>query len=147
MMRFSSMLVRNAKLRVNLNQIQAAAFSTKAPEMIKVDMVGEKKNVALIKLNRPKALNALCAQLMTELSEALQTLDADKSVGAIVITGSERAFAAGADIKEMVSKIRKTLFLVNKLSDGQRIRSNVLRTLSLQLDRSIRSQEASDCSC
>ncbi|GMS94989.1 hypothetical protein PENTCL1PPCAC_17164, partial [Pristionchus entomophagus] len=72
-----------------------------APEMIKLETVGEKKKVALITLNRPKALNALCNQLMTELREVLQKLDGDKSIGAIVITGSDRAFAAGADIKEM----------------------------------------------
>uniref|UniRef100_A0A8R1DLS0 Probable enoyl-CoA hydratase, mitochondrial n=1 Tax=Caenorhabditis japonica TaxID=281687 RepID=A0A8R1DLS0_CAEJA len=100
MMRFPSILARNAKLCVNTKQIQMAALST-APEMIKVEKVGEKKNVALIKLNRPKALNALCDQLMSELSDALRSLDLDTSVGAIVITGSERAFAAGADIKEM----------------------------------------------
>ncbi|CAB3401364.1 unnamed protein product [Caenorhabditis bovis] len=103
MMRFSSMLVRNAKLCSNVNQMQLAAFSTKAPEMIKVEKVGEQKNVALVTLNRPKALNALCNQLMGELSEALGKLDQDKSVGAIVITGNERAFAAGADIKEMIN--------------------------------------------
>ncbi|MFT8243042.1 enoyl-CoA hydratase [Roseomonas sp. BN140053] len=57
--------------------------------------------VGLITLNRPQALNALCDQLMTELGEALRGFDADPAVGAIVLTGSERAFAAGADIKEM----------------------------------------------
>uniref|UniRef100_A0A914DII5 enoyl-CoA hydratase n=1 Tax=Acrobeloides nanus TaxID=290746 RepID=A0A914DII5_9BILA len=72
-----------------------------APEMIKVEKVGEKKNVGLITLNRPNALNALCKQLMDEISETLIELDKDSSVGAIVITGSEKAFAAGADIKEM----------------------------------------------
>ncbi|GMT21727.1 hypothetical protein PFISCL1PPCAC_13024 [Pristionchus fissidentatus] len=76
-------------------------LSAAAPEMVKFEAVGASKNVALITLNRPKALNALCNQLMTELRDLLQRLDADKSIGAIVITGSERAFAAGADIKEM----------------------------------------------
>ncbi|KAJ5353536.1 hypothetical protein N7541_006100 [Penicillium brevicompactum] len=60
-----------------------------------------KPGVGLITLNRPKALNALCSPLMKELNEALSTYDNDKSIGAIVITGSEKAFAAGADIKEM----------------------------------------------
>jgi len=58
-------------------------------------------SVALITLNRPKALNALNAALMVELNQALGEADVDDSVGAIVITGSEKAFAAGADIKEM----------------------------------------------
>src|ERR1700733_14060149 len=57
--------------------------------------------VGLIRLNRPKALNALCDQLMIELGTQLLAFDADKAIGAIVLTGSERAFAAGADIKEM----------------------------------------------
>jgi len=52
-------------------------------------------------LNRPKALNALCNDLMHELNDVLDAFDKDEKIGAIVITGSERAFAAGADIKEM----------------------------------------------
>ncbi|KAI4489172.1 hypothetical protein M0804_004670 [Polistes exclamans] len=75
----------------------------KTYELIKVETTGEKNNVALITLNRPKALNALCNQLMTELNEAIGELDGNDNVGAIVITGSEKAFAAGADIKEMVN--------------------------------------------
>ncbi len=68
------------------------------PEMILVETHGE---VGLIRLNRPGALNALCDQMMAELGEQLAAFDADAAVGAIVITGSEKAFAAGADIKEM----------------------------------------------
>jgi enoyl-CoA hydratase len=60
--------------------------------------------VAVIRLNRPQALNALCDQLMTELAEALAGYDADPAIAAIVLTGSEKAFAAGADIKEMQSR-------------------------------------------
>jgi len=67
-------------------------------EMILVETVGR---VGVITLNRPKALNALCDQLMTELGQALRDFDADAGIGAIVLTGSEKAFAAGADIKEM----------------------------------------------
>jgi enoyl-CoA hydratase len=57
--------------------------------------------VGLIRLNRPQALNALCDQLMGELGAQLLAFDADPAIGAIVLTGSEKAFAAGADIKEM----------------------------------------------
>ncbi|EAS33308.3 enoyl-CoA hydratase [Coccidioides immitis RS] len=60
-----------------------------------------KPGVGLITLNRPKALNALCSPLFHELNEALTKYDEDKDIGAIIITGSEKAFAAGADIKEM----------------------------------------------
>ena len=68
------------------------------PEMILVETHG---TVGLIRLNRPQALNALCDQLMTELGAQLLAFDADPAIGAIVLTGSEKAFAAGADIKEM----------------------------------------------
>lgn len=60
--------------------------------------------VGVITLNRPKALNALCNQLVAELGQALDAFEADEAIGAIVITGSEKAFAAGADIKEMKDK-------------------------------------------
>ncbi|SON58407.1 putative enoyl-CoA hydratase echA8 [Hartmannibacter diazotrophicus] len=60
-------------------------------------------HVALIRLNRPKALNALSDQLLTELGTALDHFEADDAIGCIVLTGSEKAFAAGADIKEMAS--------------------------------------------
>ena len=62
------------------------------------------EGVALIRLNRPKALNALNAQLMAELAVALTAAEADGAVRCIVLTGSERAFAAGADIKEMAGR-------------------------------------------
>lgn len=60
--------------------------------------------VRLVQLNRPKALNALFTPLITEINHALHAAENDKSVGAIVMTGSETAFAAGADIKEMKDK-------------------------------------------
>lgn len=61
-------------------------------------------HVALIKLNRPDALNALNDRLMSELSEALNEAQANEKVRCIVLTGSEKAFAAGADIKMMGEK-------------------------------------------
>lgn len=67
-------------------------------------LVQTRGKVGLITLNRPKALNALNSQVMADVIAAAQAFDADPQVGAIVITGSERAFAAGADIKEMQSK-------------------------------------------
>ncbi len=79
-------------------------------EMLTVEHRGA---VGLIQLNRPKALNALCAQLMQELGRAVAVLDADPAVGAIVLTGSERAFAAGADIKEMKDFTFADVFAAN----------------------------------
>ena len=63
-----------------------------------------KDRVGLIRLNRPEALNALSTELLTELAEALGAMDANESVHAIVLTGSDKAFAAGADIKEMAEQ-------------------------------------------
>lgn len=69
--------------------------------MITLSRTGAAENVALITLNRPSALNALCRELMLELSENLLKVEKDQSYHVIVLTGSEKAFAAGADIKEM----------------------------------------------
>jgi len=77
-------------------------------EMILTEVQGR---VAVIRLNRPKALNALCDQLMEELGQALRGYDADPAIAAIVITGSEKAFAAGADIKEMQARSFPAVYL------------------------------------
>ena len=66
--------------------------------------------VTLIRLNRPEALNALNSKLLGELSAALDAAEADAGVGCVVITGSEKAFAAGADIKEMSDKTYAQMF-------------------------------------
>jgi len=60
-------------------------------------------HVGIVQFNRPKALNALNRELMAETMDALEAFDQDTNIGAMVITGSERAFAAGADIKEMAT--------------------------------------------
>jgi enoyl-CoA hydratase len=67
-------------------------------------IVETKGRVGVVRLNRPNALNALNAQLIKELSSALEGFESDDGIGCIVITGNEKAFAAGADIKEMQSK-------------------------------------------
>ncbi len=67
-------------------------------------LVETRGNAGLITLNRPKALNALSSELTAELSDALDEFEQDNAIGAVVITGNEKAFAAGADIKEMKDK-------------------------------------------
>ena len=64
-------------------------------------LVEQRERVTLVTLNRPQALNALNSQVLAELLDATRALDADASQGCAVITGSAKAFAAGADIKEM----------------------------------------------
>jgi enoyl-CoA hydratase len=81
-----------------------------APTTIIVETKGR---VGIIRLNRPQALNALNRVLVGELIEALAAFEADGNIGCILITGSEKAFAAGADIKEMVDKEHMDAFLNN----------------------------------
>lgn len=88
----------------SLRALQTRALPTSPSlsyEYILTETRGEKNNVGLIKFNRGKALNALCSPLMEEVHEALGGFETDPNIGAVVITGSERAFAAGADIAEM----------------------------------------------
>ena len=73
-------------------------------------IVETRDGVTLVRLNRPEALNALNSQLLGELSAALDAAEADEDVRCVVLTGSERAFAAGADIKEMSSKTYAEMF-------------------------------------
>jgi enoyl-CoA hydratase len=75
--------------------------------------VEQRDRVGLITIDRPEALNALSLQVMRELTEAAAALDADRETGCIVITGSERAFAAGADIKEMQSQSYVEMYLAD----------------------------------
>ena len=86
-----------------------------AYENIEVETQG---HVGIVRLNRPKALNALCDALVGELGLALDDFEADDNIGCAVITGSEKAFAAGADIKEMASKSYMDAYLGNFITDG-----------------------------
>ncbi|MEM6438520.1 MAG: enoyl-CoA hydratase [Pseudomonadota bacterium] len=76
-------------------------------------IVDTRDHVGICKLNRPEALNALNSQLLTELTGALQKFDADEKIRCIVIAGSDKAFAAGADIKEMSEKTAVDMFREN----------------------------------
>lgn len=79
--------------------------------------------VGLIQINRPKVLNALNATVMQELSTALEDFDADPDIGAIVLTGDERAFAAGADIKEMAGASAVDMIKADRIAIWDRIRN------------------------
>jgi enoyl-CoA hydratase/carnithine racemase len=96
--------------------------------------VETRDHVGLVTLNRPKAMNALNAELMRELGEALLKFDADETVGAIVITGNEKAFAAGADIKEMRPKsfvdVYREDFITAEWETVTRVRKPVIAAVS-----------------
>ncbi len=85
-------------------------------------LVEQEDGVAVVRLNRPKVLNALSGPLMTELVEALEGLDADRAVRCIVLTGNERAFAAGADIAEMADASAVEMMQRNQFERWERIR-------------------------
>src|SRR5437868_15438468 len=74
--------------------------------------------VGIVTLNRPQALNALNAALITELGAAFDDLEGDPAIGAIVLTGGEKAFAAGADIKEMADKTYMQAYAEDFITTG-----------------------------
>jgi len=84
-------------------------------------LVETRGHVGLVTLNRSKAMNALNSALIGELNQALDAFEADDAIGAIVITGSDRAFAAGADIKEMQSKTYMDAFFGDFISPWERV--------------------------
>jgi enoyl-CoA hydratase len=85
-------------------------------------IITEKKDrVGVIKLNRPNALNALNAKLIADLTQALDEFEEDDGIGCIVITGSEKAFAAGADIKEMQTKSYMQAYKEDFISKWDRV--------------------------
>lgn len=79
-------------------------------------------HIALIELNRPKELNALNLELMGELRDALKQLDNDEDVRVILLTGNEKAFAAGADIKQMADKSAVDMLVIDQFSTWDQIR-------------------------
>ncbi|MFC5991726.1 enoyl-CoA hydratase [Limoniibacter endophyticus] len=96
-------------------------------------LVDKRDKVALVTLNRPKALNALNTQLMKELVTALTALDTDDSIAAIVVTGSEKAFAAGADIKEMQGKSYADMYREDFFSEWEglvRVRKPIIAAVA-----------------
>ncbi|VEN59175.1 unnamed protein product [Callosobruchus maculatus] len=122
---FGRFLISNINNKNSLNKltqnVRLYSVPTESFEFIKVSKAGQNKNVGIIQLNRPKALNALCNGLMSEVAKALDHLEADSSVGAIIITGSEKAFAAGADIKEMKDNTYSTCISGNFLEQWTRV--------------------------
>ncbi|WP_060512756.1 enoyl-CoA hydratase [Pseudomonas sp. NBRC 111124] len=87
-------------------------------ETILLDIHGK---VGLITLNRPQALNALNAQIVGEINQALDQLERDPNIGCVVLTGSAKAFAAGADIKEMAELQYPQIYVEDLFSDADRI--------------------------
>ncbi|KAG5879296.1 hypothetical protein JTB14_021954 [Gonioctena quinquepunctata] len=105
----------------DVKNVRSFCCSVGTFENIKVSITGSEKNVGLIELHRPKVLNALNDALVSEVSDALNQFDKDTSIGAIVLTGSERAFAAGADIKENATVVYSQCFQPNFMGNWNKI--------------------------
>ena len=98
--------VKSKEKPAGMSPVQSTAEPVKATERESLETicVERRERVGLITLNRPKSLNALNLQMASEVVATLRNFDADDRIGAVVITGSPRAFAAGADIEEMAEK-------------------------------------------
>src|SRR5207253_1667238 len=96
---------------------RAAGFDM-AYETIIVETKGK---VGIIRFNRPQALNALNAQLNADMTAAIDAFEADEAIGCVIITGSERAFAAGADIKEMSGKSHMDVYRQDFAASWERV--------------------------
>ncbi len=88
----------------------------------KLILVETQDRIGLIRFNRPQQLNALNGEIMEELVTAAEAFDKNDAVGAIIITGDERAFAAGADIKEMADASAVEMLLADRISNWDRLR-------------------------
>src|SRR5947207_14150679 len=84
-------------------------------------IVETRGKVGIVRLNRPQALNALNARLIEDLSTAIDAFEANREVACVILTGSDKAFAAGADIKEMVSKSYMDAFMGNFAANWDRV--------------------------
>merc|ERR1711934_882699 len=114
-MSLSRQVVSQATRLVSTKLVNSSrTLSTNTWQHIKTERRGTDDRVGLVALNRPKALNALCGPLMEELTQALGEWDKDPSIGAMVVTGNEKAFAAGADIKEMQDEDFAFLYMNSK---------------------------------
>lgn len=96
-------------------------------------IVERQNNIAILTLNRPEALNALNSELVKTLADQVAALDADKSIGAMIVTGSEKAFAAGADIKEMKDRSQADMLedqLFSELSVLENCRTPIIAAVA-----------------
>lgn len=117
----------NAKIKSKATQIALADNTAEASNpaqrtALETIIVERRERVGLITLNRPKSLNALNLQLASEVMATLKDFDADDRIGAVVITGSPRAFAAGADIEEMAEKTLVELLNNDIFADWDQMR-------------------------
>eukprot|EP00806_Schmidingerella_arcuata_P000316 Macronucleus_1283.p1 GENE.Macronucleus_1283~~Macronucleus_1283.p1 ORF type:complete len:287 (+),score=135.93 Macronucleus_1283:1-861(+) len=112
----SNMFAKAAIRKPTMMVARPLAYFSALPTYENILVEKQDTGVALVTLNRPKALNALCYALFEDLNDAMRKLDTDPEVKAIVLTGSERAFAAGADIKEMQPRQYPDTYMTDMLT-------------------------------
>lgn len=117
-----SSMFATQQLAASSNLVAKKLYSSEAKQPVAykhiiAEVRGQHKNIGFVQLNRPKALNALCAELMTELEDAVKSFNKNPDVACLILTGSQRAFAAGADIKEMQNKGFSDVVMGNFLSN------------------------------
>ena len=104
------------------SKVQSAKKVNEPEQVLDVLLVEQRENVALLTLNRPRQLNALNTELAAAVLDALLACDANPDIGAIVITGNARAFAAGADIEEMAEQTFSRFYMEDFLFPWDRLR-------------------------
>lgn len=131
---FSARVIPRLTIIASKARFCARSFSTSPRAAYEYIIVSSPAaGVTQVTLNRPKALNALFTPLIEELDMAMKEADSDKSIGAIVITGSEKAFAAGADIKEMKDKTYADVYgheFIQSWSEATKVRKPVLAAVN-----------------
>lgn len=106
---------------LNIRSSLTRSVSSAVEPLVIYETKGQKGDVGLITLNRRKALNALCDDLIKQLTKTIEDAERDDKIGALVVTGSQKAFAAGADIKEMQNKQFAENFRNNFLSTWDKV--------------------------
>ncbi|MEM7524325.1 MAG: enoyl-CoA hydratase-related protein, partial [Pseudomonadota bacterium] len=118
-------------------KIHVVADATERPDGYETILVERRERVGLITLNRPKNLNALNTQLAAEMGAVLREFDADDQIGAVVVTGNPRAFAAGADIEEMADKSLVDLLASDLFAEWDQMRLIRKPVIAHELSRSL----------
>lgn len=96
-----------------------SSFKHLIVETLTSDDQAHRRSIGLVQFNRPKALNALCRELIAELNEAMAVFEAEPNIGAIVLTGNEKAFIAGGDIKEFIETTPTRMHLDDPVRDWE----------------------------
>src|SRR5437773_2459349 len=117
-------------MKVRLSSLGEKTMADTPEPQYEYILVSREDAVGMVQLNRPQVLNALSTALIDEVIAAFQAFDADPTIGCLILTGNERAFAAGADIKEMAEASAAQMMTRDNLARWERIRQNKKPTIA-----------------